>query len=345
MVMASLFMLCGLSALAIDVGFAYTKRLGLQGAADAAALGGAKGGIQTSRAISIASDNGFTNSGSTTVGTSVSGNALTVTISQQQPVFFSRLFGFTTKTVSASSTAIGQPVVPAVLAIGGCATGGVESNSPSLTITGDVASAADINFFAGGAIVGSAVWPSSPPCPSNMGSTSVSGGAGPGTIPTNPWAGITSANFAALCIAGTNLLPGNRNLALTNATPPGVYCSGGDYDINWGTPVIAANITIVAVGKITFSGDTGTINANSGGFVAISDSAAACPATQAINIGNNRITFNGNFYAPNGCLNFSGNQMVINGSLIGNRVQLQAGNTSAINGPSGATGGSAYLQN
>ena len=58
------------------------------------------------------------------------------------------------------------------------------------------------------------------------------------------------------------------------------------------------NATFVAKGIITFSGGTGTITALANNLIAYSTSTTDCPAMQAINTGNNIITFNGSFYAP-----------------------------------------------
>ena len=119
------------------------------------------------------------------------------------------------------------------------------------------------------------------------------------------------------------------------------------------SPSINAVVTLVSTGQITFNGFGGTLTGAVGGgptaanppFVAVSTSTLDCPASQAINIGNGSIVLNGSFYAPNGCVNFSGNTMTIVGAIIGQAVQMNAGNSSSITGPSGSSAGGAFLQN
>ncbi len=53
-----------------------------------------------------------------------------------------------------------------------------------------------------------------------------------------------------------------------------------------------------------------------------------------------RCVLNGSFDAPNGCINASGTDITINGSLVGNEVQIGVGGTSSINAAGG--GGAGY---
>jgi Flp pilus assembly protein TadG len=338
----SLIMLFGLAAMAVDTGFAFTKKEKLQSAADAAALAGARGGISTVRATQVATDNGFTTGGGTTVTVTPGANQLTVAITTPQTFYFASGLGFAPRNITATAVAISIPMVPAILATGiGCgSTAGVAITSPSLTITGNVAAAGAVNYGASTVTNGDVTYGG---CASGQGPSTVNGTfSGPVAAPADPYLGVTPASFT--CTTGT-LTSGDVSWGLTNAST-GVYCSGGRLDLNWSSN-ITINATFVAMGDITFSGNTGTITGSVIGgnrFVAVSASNSACPSGQAINIGNNSITMNGSFYAPSGCINFSGNTMTINGSLIGSRVQVQAGNTSAINGPGGSSPGTAYLQ-
>jgi len=342
---ASMVFLFGLAALAVDAGFMYTRRAGLQSAADAAALAGARGGLSTTRAAMMATANGYTQGvGGVTVATTsdVPNNRMTVQITTPQPLFFASGLGYAARTITARAIAQAVPITPAVLALGSVCppaanAGGVEGSSPALTINGDVAANAGINLYASTDINGNAVYG---PCASVLSGGATANSFGAGSAPADPYASLGLGSFT--CGNATNFLNvSTRNVALTSLST-GVFCSGADLDVNF-TSGIAVTATFVAVGRITFSGTTATITAASNGLVAFSTSNAACPATQAINTGSDTITFNGSFYAPNGCLNFSGNTMTINGSLIGSRVQLQAGNTSVINGPGGSSPGSSYL--
>jgi hypothetical protein len=349
LVAASIILLFGVAALTVDVGFRYMRRGGLQAAADAAALGGARGGLSTARATAIATLNGYT----TGVGSTVSVNATTpagppanqlkVVITTSEQLFFGAALGFANRNVSAQATAVSSPPVPAVLALStSCTSPGVQLNTNGLTLTGDVASNGMVNFYGatsnahvtggvnyactgaalGGGVIDGSVTPSSP-------------------ATTDPFASTTLASFACgwgSLSSGDVVVPS----PFVNGT---VYCSGGKLDIN--LTGAANTLTLVAKGQINISGTGGTVTAAAGGsgFVAYSTANLDCPASQAINIGTSTITLNGNFYAPSGCINFSGDRMTINGALIGEDVQIATGLPSTLTGPGGGGGGSGYLLN
>jgi hypothetical protein len=349
MMFPAVLVLFGLAALAVDVGFNYTRHEGLQAVVDAAALGGARGGISAARAAAIADQNGYANGvGGVTVTTTPSAGPpaqLFVRIVAPQVAFFSSIFGPTTRYVSAQATAVGVPVAPAILAMGNSCSGyGVQLNGGPLAINGNVASNGTVEYYVSSATTtGSLTYNSACGLPGTGGST-ITGGtvAGSGTEP-NPFAAISGASFA--CDVGS--LSDGNTLNLPPITNNRVYCAQNGINVNL-SPGWVYNVTFVSAGQITFNGNGGNLTARQNGIVAYSTASAAinqCPAGQAINIGNATITFNGSFYAPGGCINFSGNTMTINGSLIGNSVQINAGSNSAVNGAAGASTGSSFLQN
>ena len=341
---AAMVMLFGMAALAVDIGTAYTRRLGVQAAADAAALAGARNGISTTRALTVATKNGFTSGVTATSPWNSRSDLINVRISVPGSKIFSSAFGVTARNIVAQATAVATPTMPAVMSLGPACTdaGGVRINAPSLTITGNVASYSYIDYNVTGAVTnGSATYASSS-CPNTSdGGSTISGGLNLGTPPTDPFSTISIATFTT-CDYGNLTLGVNQSF--NNPTGNGVYCSGGRLDIQWGT-AINLNLTLVARGQINISGTLGTMTARSNGLVAYSAAAVDCPASQAINIGNAQITMNGSFYAPNGCLNLNADAMTINGALIGKSVQIQAGSASTVTGPGGASSGNSYLLN
>jgi hypothetical protein len=343
MMFPAVLVLFGLAALAVDMGFNYTRQGGLQAIVDAAALGGARGGVNLANATTIANRNGYTNGvGGVTVAltplpTIVAPTQLQVRISAPQTVFFASIFGTTSRLITAQATATAVPTAPAILAVGNSCSGyGVQLNGGPLTITGNVASNSTVEYYVSSATTnGSITYNSACGAPVTGGST-ITGGTSPGTS-TNPFASITAASFTCT-VVGATLSIGPI------LTPNAVYCATGGIDVNL-TPASVATVTFVANGQINFSGNDGNLTARQNGFVAYSASNLDCPASQAINIGNATVVMNGSFYAPNGCINFSGNTMTVNGSLVGNSVQINAGGNSVVNGAAGPGVGSSFLAN
>jgi Flp pilus assembly protein TadG len=339
-IVAALFtMLFGMAALSIDVGSWYLGRRNLQSVADAAVVAGLPAlGSSTSTAISNASSiltaNGY---GSVTPTTSAAANLryLTVSITASQTSYFGKIFGVSAK--STTVTAQGQSTIatPAILALGSGCSVGVNFNGTGFDIYGDVDSNSQVTL--GGAvnnnIHGSVEYNSS--CAgggySNTG-VSVSGGAssGGGSVPS-PFS-YTAASFTC---------PTTTVGALTLNWPvaDGTYCATGNVSFNAsGITGVNAHITIVSGGQVTFSAATlKTINANENGIIAYSSYATPDCNLQAINIGSGNVIMNGSFYAPNGCINASGNTMTYNGSIIGKMVQMGIGNSSTVTGVGGGS--------
>ena len=292
-VAAAFIMLFGLAALAVDVGASYTRRLGLQAVADAAALGGARGGISVPRAESIASKNGY--SGTAVVATNPynsKSEQLNVKITASQPAFFS-LLGSSARNITAQATAVGIIPVPAILALGSACgdAGSVRINNPAITITGNVASAGGIIYnTAAIQTLGGATYANTLCSASTSAGSYVRDGFGSGPIGPDPF--LTAVSTLPACKAGTSLTSGNRNFSPVDG--PGVLCSGGNLDFSWSSNV-NTTVTLIAAGQITISGSAGSLTASWGGFIAYSTAALDCPASQAINVGSGDITFKGSF--------------------------------------------------
>jgi hypothetical protein len=318
--------LLAMSALAVDAGYMYQARRNLQAAADAAVMAGLpdlKSSTSTakSNAATMASNCGYTTGVTTATSTTGTKLQLLVTITSTQNLFFGRLFGVSSKTMTVQSIGESDMATPALfagttncsvpggtvgVALNGTFTvnGNIESNGGVETPSG--VSSGDGNTYS--EIYKPTCTCQGCPSPSNTG----------GTAPSPfSW---TPADFTC----GTGSMTGG-NLNLTGSVS-GVYCSGGW--INISASNISGTATFVAVGTITFSSSTVTLTAAQNGIIAYSQAAGNCISNQAIGIGNSSVIMNGSFYAPSGCVNTSGANITINGSLVGNEVQLGSSNTT-----------------
>ncbi|HSS40190.1 MAG TPA: hypothetical protein VLT58_15590, partial [Polyangia bacterium] len=119
----------------------------------------------------------------------------------------------------------------------------------------------------------------------------------------------------------------------------GIYCANGNIDVSGGTN-ISGTVTFVATGRVTISSSSVNFTAFSNGIIAYAGATSDCYSNQAIGVGSNDVVMNGSFDAPNGCINDSGTNIAINGSLVGSAVQIGVGGVSSINPTSG--GGANY---
>ncbi|MGD2044147.1 MAG: pilus assembly protein TadG-related protein [Acidimicrobiia bacterium] len=111
-VAGSLVLLMGLAAFGVDLAWFYLNSSRIQRSADAASLAGVihlpgDEPSALSDAQAVATQNGYdTSEASTTVAASrISANQLQVTISEQVPTFFLKVFGMDTQTITESATA------------------------------------------------------------------------------------------------------------------------------------------------------------------------------------------------------------------------------------------------
>jgi hypothetical protein len=156
--------LFGMAVVAVDFGYLYTKKRGLQDATDAA-LKSAMPIYQSSgfnaaasRARQVAQVAGYVDGGSTTVTIDepVIGTQLRVRIGRQHPTFFGGVFGIGARTITAGAIGqlLGSAPAPAILATGACGSGsnyGMTMNGDTnITVHGDVESNGRLNIQGGG---------------------------------------------------------------------------------------------------------------------------------------------------------------------------------------------------
>jgi hypothetical protein len=350
---ASMTFLFAMGALAVDAGFMYTRERSLQAVTDAAALAGGKGatdGTWTTRATDMATQNGYTNgvAGNTVTVTSPAAQQIQVTISSAQAPIFGHIFGLGSKTMTATSIVSAPPNDPAIWAGGGCgASTGLKLGGGPFTITGDIDGNGQLADFTGGgdvdngAVTGN---PACPPAPWRGPPGQPTGGIGTGPATPNPW-GYNIMSFPA-CTFGNLTVPNTPLSISTGVVPPGVYCNDGDIDLGTGSPIVALGVTFLATGDINIGSGAITNMVPAAGchnLIAFSTAADDCMGGHpAINVGNTNAVLNGSFYAPNGCINMGGPGFTINGSLVGNEVNV-AGPTWTINAGGGAGGGAVTL--
>jgi len=333
----TLFALC---ALAIDTGYLYQSRQKMQTAADAAVVAGMRdlsGSTTTAStaATAITTACGYTSG--VTVDTTTA-KQLKVTINLTQQLFFGRIFGVSSKsmTVTAVGRLLSAPAIfasnPACSVTGPVAPIGLNfsGGSPGLTIDGDLQSNGGIfinNTLSGG---GTQTYKSGCTC---SGCPSGTTGGGSYAFPFS----YTASSFA--CGTGSLATPGPLTVG---GSPSGVYCSAGDINVTAGTIGPATATFVSATGHITFSASTVTLTAAQNGVIAYTggtDGAGTACALPAINVGNGTVTMNGSFLAPNGCVNVNTSTLDLTGSLAGSNVGVQIGS-----GTISSTGGSSNYE-
>lgn len=346
---AALWMaLFGMAALAVDAGHMYLTKRNLQDAADAAVMAGLPSlGSSTTTAQTNARNMGIQcgyPSGNITTSTGVAGGltTLTVTITASEPFFFAKVLGYPSKTVTATAVGQASSPVPAVFAGRNNCAGlptpvGIQFNGGPIAVTGDVESNGTANIYGSATISGSSTYGSG--CTSNIAGAANTGGALP--YPYSYTAGSftctysqASWNFGTPGWFWQTGGPGGGGGTLM----PGTYCATGDINVS-GTS-ITGNVTFIAGGTITISSSSATLTAFDGsGILGYAGAASDCYSAQAIGIGNSSVVLNGSFDAPNGCINASGTDITVNGSLVGNEVQIGVGGSSSINATGGAGSG------
>jgi Flp pilus assembly protein TadG len=357
-VVAALWMaLFAMAALAVDAGHMYLTKRNLQEAADAAVMAGLPSLANNtttaqSNASAMAQASGYA-AGNITTSTGTSGGmrTLTVTITTSEPFFFAKALGYTSKTMRATSVGQAANQVPAVFAgtnscIGSPTPVGIQVNGGPVTITGDVESNGSANVYGTATITGSTTYGSGSGCGSNISGASNAGGS-----LTSPYSYTTSSfgscTFGSLTTAGTLSIGTGGAPWWASGGPSGgtlvsgVYCANGNIDVSAGVN-ISGTVTFVATGRVTISSSSVNFTAYSNGIIAYAGATSDCYSNQAINVGSADVTMNGSFDAPNGCINDSGNNIAINGSLVGSAVQIGVGGTSSIN-PSAGGGASYWL--
>ena len=289
--------LFGVAVLAIDFGYLYAKRRGLQTAADGLLKLSMPDWVRlypsglsqaNSDATNTTNVQAF-NVSASEVSTSqdMIANTFTVTVRRRYPTFIGGLFGMNGKTVSASATGkkAASGTGAAVLALGGAATLGVKINGDTdLTINGDVTSNGPLDYCGGatrtyttnGNIQASALTPGAPsvctaPAPPIPGWATwdiVTGTVNAVGMPfADPFAGVPPP-----CTAGTMfspftmpaLNPGPACPTGACYIPAGVYCANGLITLTPSDPCncietdpAGGGVTFVTSGPIVVGGSGG----------------------------------------------------------------------------------------
>jgi hypothetical protein len=376
-VIAAMWMtLFGIAALAVDFGYLYTRQRGLQAVSDAAVTAAmpiyrdSGTAPARTRALAVASANGYTTSGNTVVDANeVAANSqFRVRVSRVFPTFFGGLFGISQKQIVATSIGRldpGSGVAAIHTNSASCADFGftVQGNTP-LNIVGNVESNGVLSigwlnascYPAPSAICrisGTARAPC-PGNPQNPSSFTVSGGiANVGGFP-DPFAATTLATLTPLCTGGTNTatplggLPWNPEAGGCNSLPPGVYCSSADINVSPpgpGMSICAPGVTFVSAGAVIIGANNNiTLSAAAGVPNNLIVFAGGSGGGPTINMGSaGTYTMTGSFYAPLGHINGGGGNVggfQLAGSIVGYTIFLgmDPGGTWNITGGGGPSG-------
>lgn len=295
--------LFGMAVLAVDFGYLYAKRRGVQAAADIALRASMPGWVSnypngyssaTNTARNVANANGFSSSYGDSVVTreDIPNNLFTVSITRTFPTFIGGMFGYSGKTVTGTAVGRRNAVASnaAIHADGnnpclGAPVWGVgffPQGAATLVVNGDVESNTQIALeqSGGGNITGNL----KTPCPTplsptfNVGTT-VATQTSAGAPYADPFAGSTIASLNAFCTVGTLSTPLAVGLGWVNAGGPGgcdtptnaVFCSSADI-----TVAPAGSNSICAGSRATFMSAARVI-------IGASNSITLQPATGAPN--------------------------------------------------------------
>jgi hypothetical protein len=360
--------LFGMAALAIDVGFLYTRSRMIYAVADSAVAVGMKdlmSGASSSTITSDVNDLAAKYAGAYSITALPSASQVQVTVRATYPLFFGKALGFPSKQLTV--VAIGQKgtTPPPILATGtGCGSGVTINGQGAMTVNGDIDSNGSLGFATG------------PPGPIINGSALAAPGCGPTPATQNSWDHVTGSYTTGgpftdpfdpyvipTCTHGNTTSDNpiqfpDWDMSTTPPTlPPGVYCSNAYLQLSSpGTGFTATGVTLISVGGqvaiMASTASTITPNPSSpNGIVAYSTEAGACTSAPAISVngpaggplGLESLTVGGALYAPQGCVNVQQNGPLTMGSLIGSSVYI-ANNSAWTIGTAGGGGSSTAWQ-
>jgi Flp pilus assembly protein TadG len=355
---ASLIFFFGFVALTVDIGFLYMTQRRAQAIADMAAIAGASKlsvsqAAATNAAKAIETANGYP----TATPSYPSTQRIQVDLATpSKSLFFGRIFRLTAKTLHVTAVASAGTPVPAIWAGGGClSTTGLQLNGGPFNVKGSIVSKGPLNYYTGGAGTTDGDVKNSSACatpPATTGTvTGTTGQDPPGSSEfTDPFGYNMATDFPA-CSAGTNLttVVGTYNVPMAGGViAPGVYCANGNVNISSGSPIVGTGVTILATGVVTISGNGLTMSAAAGThniviFAGGAGTSGDCFGITSVQFGFPGITLNGSVYAPNGCINMSGDGFTLNGSMVGKEVQFGAGMNWTVDASTAGTIGSTSL--
>jgi hypothetical protein len=345
--------LFGLTALAVDVGFLYTRSRMIRAVADSAVAAGMGDIVNNNTAAATTDVNNFATAytGIYTITPTPSASQLSVTVSATYPLYFGRIFGLNSKLLSFTAIGKSTPRTPALLALGACGGPGIGlqiNGGSNLTISGNVESNGPLAYQTGPTLTTTSGFAESPCAgsPTSNGPwNTISGGMGPGGPFPDPFAtdpaSFPPCNFGNLV---TQQDPPPGNWGPGGVLAPGVYCSGGSLNASSPDPcmcMVATGVSFIALGAITLGDNNASSITPAPGMpdniVAYSAYTGAGPA---VNVGFNDFTVAGSIYAPGGLINVGNNGILtVTGSLIGASVQLGSNGTWNLGSTPGGGGG------
>ena len=339
-----LVVLCGMAAIAVDIGRVSVERGQLQNAADAAALAGAAAlptaANAKSQAVLYAGINGVP-AANTTATTPFGGNASKIEVVCRGTVeyTFARIFGLTSTQVTVRSVAEKKGVTgPFGYAIfSGSTLDLMQMSSQNLTINGSVHSNADILL---------------------TGTINISGNAE--SVKTFS-AYVTSIKVGGTCQGSSVTVSGSTINVPTRISSPATTISMPDLSTDIKSEALAAgtyyttsktysggtinvdSCIYVDGGSITFAGSkftgqgcivaTGNIQVN-GNMTRSNTSSSVCIYSKNgdIQINTSVSSIDGILFAPNGTIQINGD-VTINGRVIAKKVQINASNVIINSSP------------
>gem|GEM_PF-3041638 len=353
----ALVALIGMAALVVDGGYLAMRRRALQGVADAAALAGGfslpTSATAISQAKSIATANGYTNgtgSATVTVNSPYSSNSrkIEVIITKTVPTFLGAALRINTGTLTARAVATMDPPNASIFAGSTACAGGACGDALCLQgngnhINGDVHSNGSL-YISGDSTtsVGNVEYGSS--CSPHTLTGGATATSGPTNVATQAYPlSWTAADFTCnyyptggnISTAGSWWQSGNWYS--TGVLRSGVYCSTGGVGLQINGSNLSGNITLVSDGPIQINGNSTTFTAYKNNVLAYTSYAPASSGTNAIQFGNDSLTWTGDIYAPNGLIAANGTGDIITGSIVGKYVQIGATNWTMNTGSGGSS--------
>jgi Putative Tad-like Flp pilus-assembly len=356
----AVFMLTALMAMAglsIDLGFLYTRSRMMYAVADSAVAIGMKDLMASASSSTISTD--ISNiagqyGGAYSISSSSTANQVQVTVTHTYSLFFAKMLGFPSRTLTVVAIGKKGATAPALLALGNVCGSGVGltiNGEGNMTVNGDIDGNGRVNFQTGNgtgvcpgpvavAVSGSVAsdCPGGPQAGGSPGQNcwdTTTGSYGTGGPFADPFAPFTppSCDFGSLSSSADPTTGHWTLIGILWTLDPGVYCTNGNLNITGfsGQGVNATGVSFMDNGGTigfglnaasTFSAAASSPN----NVVAYTTNATACSAGQAIQFGGpaaGLVTMTGSLYAPNGCINVGANgPMTVTGSFIGNELQI-----------------------
>jgi Flp pilus assembly protein TadG len=315
--------LLGLAAFAVDLGYWYWQQRELQGAADSAALAGARdlpsdpnSAYTDARTYAARNVSGATVTPVTGYGGDPS--TVQVTVSKLGPLFFASVLGIGSPTITATAVAKNFQTTSdgSFFYAGSTACDAITITDGGDDFTkGQIWSNGGVNV-SGATDTAGKIFVGNPSCPfpsqlTPPGATNVTARTTwPQPLPSTPASCSTS--------------PINIDANWLSANPPGVYCTTGSVSVGVG------NTTISGYEFVSESSQANAISVTQGGdtFIGYGNPSTIFYATQGGITVNNPTTMNGAMFAPYGPVVFNGGSEGETGFMEADTITLNNGSNS-----------------